>query len=389
MENNDFSIKDLKKLIGKFDLEENEKKWIVKKNLGPLWSEYKINIIINKNWFENKLDELKEFRFSNFSLYNCKGSKESNYFEHPIRILNESHYLKLYDAFQLNNLNFEITSPSEIYYLFLYLSKGLGLGWFRDSARYLIMNLCKENLDNIQFQDFIKRLNKILKFKTLTIKSNLPLNYKEFQKLADSYLFYCAYNGDVSILQVNPLEFGDKIIFLDRYYTLSEIIGQNLDEELIAYYKTAVSSNDPFIEFISFYHILEYFFRKVHGEKRELKSVLRKFISLDKFKEELKFYDEYSYFINNGVKFANAKPIGNDFYETLAERIYAVRNALVHRKEEYDYKYLPFKWDHRKELQIETILMRIIATQIILNSSKNNVKYKKSSSGRILERGNW
>jgi len=323
------------------------------------------------------LIELKEFKSKDFSLFNCKENKKGNYFEHSVCIQQENFKMRKFPRkIPVNNLSFEIKSPSENYCLFLYLSKDLP-PLFRDLLRSEIKNSVKKNSD-IHFKDLINILNdKIIKFKTLTIKSDSFLDYKEFLKLADSYLFYCAYSVNSVISRGDPFEKGYEDINFGRYHKSTEIIEQDLNSELITYYKIAIASNDPFIEFISFYHIMEYFFRKFK-EEEELKFVLKKYITLNDLKKELETYekDYYNHLQTKRVEFADANPIKDEnFYETLSERIYKIRNSLVHRKESYkEKKYLPFKKEHINELRREILLMRTIATQIILKNSKNDLK---------------
>ena len=44
-------------------------------------------------------------------------------------------------------------------------------------------------------------------------------------------------------------------------------------EDVVDYYKQALASNDPYIKYISFYHVMEYFFDEVF--KRKLVTDLR------------------------------------------------------------------------------------------------------------------
>ena len=108
------------------------------------------------------------------------------------------------------------------------------------------------------------------------------------------------------------------------------------------------------------------------GEKKKLLLVLLKFIELDEFKKQLDSSTEYFFknLIKNPVKFADAKPVEEkNFHETLANRIYYIRNALIHRKEMHKKKYLPSKNEHREELKLEIPIIKAIATQIILEYS--------------------
>lgn len=55
-------------------------------------------------------------------------------------------------------------------------------------------------------------------------------------------------------------------------------------------------------------------------------------------------------------------------YATIRNRIYSVRNAIVHSKEGEKLRYEPFK--HDKELLRELPLIRAVAEEIIINSAK-------------------
>jgi hypothetical protein len=54
----------------------------------------------------------------------------------------------------------------------------------------------------------------------------------------------------------------------------------------------------------------------------------------------------------------------------LSNRIYNVRNALIHSKEGEKRRYVPFS-ENENELRKELPLIRLVAEQIIINSSKN------------------
>jgi hypothetical protein len=56
--------------------------------------------------------------------------------------------------------------------------------------------------------------------------------------------------------------------------------------------------------------------------------------------------------------------------DTLSNRIYNVRNALIHSKEGEKRRYVPFS-ENENELRKELPLIRLVAEQIIINSSKN------------------
>ena len=393
-----FSINDLSRLFGKFECEEIDNNWIVKTEI----YDKNLNIIIDKKDFLNRLELLKEYNFKDFNFY----KSTCNYFELPVRIDVEDKYFKLPYEDLLENFKFRISSPSENFSMYLFLSKGLGPYYGTYVLKHKHYNLAKKKSD-IPFKDFISIINnEILKLDTLTIESSSIIDYKEFVKLSNSYLFYLAYSKNLPIsLRTNLLEVNSTVVYSDNFYNCNQIFGLNLKKELLDYYKIGVASEDPFIQFISFYHVIEYFFEIVTkeckpsqcvipngfkgneeelkiffkkifiknniGEKNQLLLVLLKFIELNELKNQLDSVTKYFYIrLKNPIKFAEAKPIeeGN-FHETLANRIYKIRNALVHRKEDHKEKYLPFNREHRQELNDEIPIIRAIATQIILKYS--------------------
>ncbi|PGM56023.1 hypothetical protein [Bacillus thuringiensis] len=190
------------------------------------------------------------------------------------------------------------------------------------------------------------------------------------------------------------------------------------NSNLIDYYNLAVSSEDPFVSFISYYHIIEYFFDEVYREQQintlktsitatrfnykddeqlfniidkilkdnksvrengsgnehqSLNYVLNKYINnLDDFKQGLSS-EELNFYQNNIVSFSKGNIIkwGNDrdkVLKAISNRIYKTRNALIHSKSsKKDMTYHPYL--HKTELEKEINLIKSIAECIIENSS--------------------
>ncbi len=114
------------------------------------------------------------------------------------------------------------------------------------------------------------------------------------------------------------------------------------------------------------------------NEKKELELVLRKYITKTRLKNDLNLFESsyYDKIFNNKVHFANAdKLVESNFYPSLTNRIYKTRNALVHRKEGHERgKYLPFDISHKFELEDEILLIRVIASEIVLQDAKHRFK---------------
>ena len=189
------------------------------------------------------------------------------------------------------------------------------------------------------------------------------------------------------------------------------------NSDIVDYYKLAFSSNDPYIQYISFYHIIEYFYDEVFkrkmiedltdkitqpdfsyknedqvfglatfiknrikmnvnegqgNETESLKYVLKEYINIEELKNkldknDLKFYSE------NIVSFSKGPTISwrdePGIYTNITKRIYFTRNALIHSKSgKKDKMYKPYR--DEMLLQKEIPLVRVIAEMIIINSSK-------------------
>lgn len=191
-------------------------------------------------------------------------------------------------------------------------------------------------------------------------------------------------------------------------------------EDVVDYYKQALASQDPYIKYISFYHVMEYFFDEIFkrkvvedfknkithpnfsykdddkvydlaqyiknrfsskdipgqgDEKESLKYVLIEYVLIDDLKRRIDAIDSNSvtYYQNNKVSFCNAPTIGwNDsqgVYTKIRDRVYNTRNSLVHSKSGKKFqRYRPYKDEN--QLQLEIPLVQAIAELIIINSSK-------------------
>jgi len=190
--------------------------------------------------------------------------------------------------------------------------------------------------------------------------------------------------------------------------------------DLVHHYQLAVGADNPFLEFISYYHVAEHFFETVFNQdlvekirnkitqpefsyKRKkdigqlikdiskslqirnesitfseleaLRLTLENYIDFDDLKSKIDEYDPtlLGYYRTTKVQFSGGDEVdlsGKDeslLAKKLASRIYKTRNAIVHSKESDKSKYMPFRDD--KILVREVPLLRFIAEQIIIDSS--------------------
>lgn len=193
----------------------------------------------------------------------------------------------------------------------------------------------------------------------------------------------------------------------------------------IEQYNLSLTSEDPFIKFIGYYHILEYFFDAVYTDElinsvkdiilhpgfstkkpkeinkiidtvrkktranqdafqgtelEALELTIKRFVSLEQLHEDLANYrpDLIAYYKSHEISFSNGDAIDLDNYTSdklpkkIAARIYKTRNALVHHKSNTARLkergiYHPFK--DEAELSNEIPLMRFVAEAIIIKTA--------------------
>ena len=260
-------------------------------------------------------------------------------------------------------------------------------------------------------------------FRIITIKitSNKSHSVAEFKRMLHAYLFNISYNHNITF---SIADFSES----RRTYRSGGRRGGQLfpykayNQELTTYYHQAVSTNIPFTQYLAYYHVAEFFFQSISeqdayqeiegfitrpsfspykkddikrfynmikkkmreqredgvwNEKTGLLLCLKKYVpDLDALKNDIDTIDSsaINHYKNNLVEFADdSQKI--DFSETedkvyinIRDRVYSVRNAIVHSKEGDRLRYEPFK--HDKQLAKEIPLMRSIAEEIIINSAK-------------------
>lgn len=262
------------------------------------------------------------------------------------------------------------------------------------------------------------------------IESNSAKSREQLQKYAKSFLFNFAYNFDFVFKAVTEIDdlFPQRTSHNKRRINvLSELTAPQLSykEELVEQYYMALASEDPFVKFIGFYHIMEHFYEEVYNEdiikniqhiiqhpgfsskrtkdivkivdlikkktrqsKAEfqgseleaLELTLKKFVDILELKNDLTEFNSsiVDYYKTSEVSFSKGDTIdlkdasNEKIYSKMAARIYKTRNALVHSKSNESRAnergiYKPF--DNSQELLMEIPLMRYISEAIIINSA--------------------
>lgn len=283
----------------------------------------------------------------------------------------------------------------------------------------------RDDLDGINILKSILSVSRYISLK-ITLDEEATYDKFDFNALCDSFCFNKAYNTSVTILPIDKLEdvYETKVTRkVSRSRTEDmEPPRKKYNSELVQFYLRAVSGESRDYQYLSYYHILEYFFENVYQESvikkiradlthpgfsykrdRDIKSfykdikklirsessaseineqeslkltLLRYLPDMNRVKDSLEtvsagvveyYKTETGPFSKNAVNF----DLGTDdtVYANLANRIYAIRNAIAHSKDSSSKdKFIPYK--HDSLLKNEVLLIRIIAEEVIVNSAK-------------------
>lgn len=260
-----------------------------------------------------------------------------------------------------------------------------------------------------------------------TEKSKERLYYQNYLK---SFVFSFEYNFDQPIKVVMGREDMDLRRPFRRMRRMDDIEELTVPcvqykQELTEQYDMAVSSNDPFVQYIGFYHVVEHFYDEVYSqyiveevqnevrrpdfsirskkdvlslvkkinkrirsgeigrgfEQDALEMTLEKYIDIDELRSELEAINKglISIYRDSTVAFSNGKTVDlysqdtDAIFKNLSHRIYQTRNSLVHAKsDEYQLKEKGMYRQNRdrKHLENEVPLIRVIAETLIIKSAK-------------------
>lgn len=263
------------------------------------------------------------------------------------------------------------------------------------------------------------------RYNSLIIEFESNITLKKAQEYMYAYVYTYMFNKQVSLFPC----FDIKSLFPQR-----QILKHSSDfdcpkkiyiTELISYYNEAISSSIWSHKYLSFYHILEYFYENVFiedqiakareiltdasfsykrnkdianlikkiqakaidrdiaiNEKTALSLLIQKHIPQDVLKEKLmdKYGDDFIVILNKKVEFSDGNVLifseadEKQYIDSLTNRIYKTRNAIVHSKESLtdekkNNKYKPYKDDN--ELLHEIALIQVVAEIIINETAKD------------------
>jgi hypothetical protein len=324
-----------------------------------------------------------------------------------------------------NGLTYNVTSASDSYILFF-----LDLISNHSDSRYFLRSwinpMMERRVAERETAPSVFELIRMgyLRLTTVQVKSDTKASTSKLARLANAFLFQLAFNTDISMVPQREL---DALSRTGRITRMRRNKPSEIDpprrvysDDLIHHYLLAVSTDNPLVEYLSHYHVLEHFFDAVFNDdliaaiqsqltqpafsyrrKKDIKGLITKirkslqvrnetitfseiealkltlknFVDVPNLCAELESYDSsiVDFYRDNKVSFSDGLQVDlrsadNELIvKNLASRIYQTRNSLVHSKDGDKAKYTPFADDHA--LVKELPLMRFIAERTILENS--------------------
>ncbi|TVQ78729.1 MAG: hypothetical protein EA380_05785 [Phycisphaeraceae bacterium] len=355
--------------------------------------------------------------------------------ENSMEILVREESSSLNRAFRLGNLvvrdddngvTYEISSASDAYILFFLdaISRHSDARLF---LRGYPSSLLERRLTDQESPLSVFELVRMMYLRIATvvrIRTDAKASPTRLSSLANAFLFQMAFNTDIALVpqrELDALSRSGRISRMRRSRP-SEIDPprRTYSEDLTHHYLMAISTDNPVVEYLSHYHVLEHFYEAVFqddlittiqgqitepafsyrrkkdikaliktirrslkiqndtitfSEEQALRLTLASFVEVPDLVSDLDNYDSkiIDFYRDNKVEFSNACEVDlrsvdlDAIFKSLAKRIYSTRNALVHSKDGDKAKYTPFVDDHA--LAKELPLLRFVAERTILRNS--------------------
>ena len=268
-----------------------------------------------------------------------------------------------------------------------------------------------ESLKKILFHRYYKR------YFSLKIKSESAKDLKDFQTLMNSFVFTLAYNLNISLVPMSEDRIPTRRMVKKRRNIDFDAPKKSYTPNLVNKYISALESSEPISQFLSYYHVLEYYMDEIHkksvieyfkneitkpifsykkdpavmkvvngiwkmkdkfNEVAALTSIFENYLNLNDLESDLNELELLEYFTENKDVFSDAARITLnedkliDSMKSISNRVYITRNSIVHSKsselkEEKLKVYDPFK--DQENLTKEIQLVKLIAEQIIINTA--------------------
>jgi hypothetical protein len=323
-----------------------------------------------------------------------------------------------------NKVGYEISAASDAYILFFLdaITQHSDSRFFLRGYNSMVERRLADREEPPSVFEYLRMA--ILRITTLRVRCDGRTPPARMSSLANAFLFQMAFNTDIALVpqrQLDALSRSGRISRMRRGRP-SEIDPprRTYNEDLIHHYLMAISTDNPVVEYLSHYHVLEHFYEAVFqddlissiqnqitepafsyrrkkdihaliktirkslkiqndtitfSEEQALRLTLASFVDVAAIISDLDNYDSdiVDYYRDAKVTFANASEVDlrsgdpDAIFKSLSKRIYSTRNALVHSKDGDKAKYTPFVDDH--ELAKELPLLRFVAERTILHNS--------------------
>lgn len=320
------------------------------------------------------------------------------------------------EKFKIENdkCNIEITKMSDYYFIDCFMRANISD--IKIKFLFLLDDFSKHK--KMTFMEFIRSFIDINSEQVakLTKKKGFKGNADE---LIESYLVNISINtGAVYIIDNDKKNaaFKNNFKIINNQKKQLEIPRRKYRRDLAKNYQLAKAANNPMLQFLSYYHVLECLFNSVYdqhaidelkkivtspkfmydsdnsyknilraveksyqykedrgiykSDKVALKLVLEKYIELSDIKAFLNSNNGIFYQNNDAYFSKSSKLNPNDdkaLYSLLAKRIYDTRNTLVHITNSQQISYTPFQDEDKVWCEIP--LINFLAEEVLINSS--------------------
>lgn len=362
-------------------------------------------ILYNNNYYENFISD----RFFDFIGYRDSPTDRDQYYQikdtkNKIEYEISSVSNELMILILLNLIPTADDVPRRIAFNFIYPL--MDTYWFKEKESINLFNIFRSNQLSL----------KIRTAKSTTINT--------IKNLASSFSYNIAFYRDRPLILTKDLTKVYKEEISSFRSEEIQVPKKLYNEEITYYYLMAANSRIPFLQYLLYYQIIEYYYAKVYNEnivkfisnrisdpdfnhssdidirnfindlgenfripgdkkldeKDALKMTLKRYVDKKNLANKLSSYDKelINHYKTHVVSFAIDEPIDSnttliDFKKedhvigNLTRRIYAIRNSIVHSKDISEARFKPFV--DEEELTKEIPLIRLIAEEVIHNSA--------------------
>jgi len=263
-------------------------------------------------------------------------------------------------------------------------------------------------------QSFNGLFSRILTIKVATAHDDaIASNCRKLQSIAEAALFHIAYGQGIGFSLSRSWERAYYRLGLRRESEVQFPV-RTYTSELLAYYHLAFGSDSLILAYLALYKVMEFFFtsssdRVLHAkmveklvepdfshtktkklqelarvirthdirldEKRLLKTVLEHYFGVPELRNWITAFDAEhdNYLTTERDVFAERLKVDisdDQLFASVANRVYHIRNALVHHKEGEISRFIPFS-GQEEILNRELPLLLFLAEQVIIKTGKD------------------